>query len=70
MCIRDRAKSDYEYPVSELPCAKVCIAGNINGDDELDWNDGALAFRDIMNYADGSEAVSYTHLDVYKRQDL
>ena len=52
-----QAKSDYEYPVSELPCAKVCIAGNINGDDELDWNDGALAFRDIMNYADGSEDI-------------
>ena len=52
-----QAKSDYDYPVSELPCAKVCIAGNINGDDELDWNDGALAFRDIMNYADGSEDV-------------
>lgn len=52
-----QAKSDYDYPVSELPCTKVCIAGNINGDDELDWNDGALAFRDIMNYADGSEDV-------------
>lgn len=52
-----QAKSDYDYPVSELPCAKVCIAGNINGDDEIDWNDGALAFRDIMNYADGSEDV-------------
>ena len=49
--------SDYDYPVSDLPCAKVCIAGNINGDDELDWNDGALAFRDIMNYAEGSEDV-------------
>ena len=49
--------SDYDYPVSELPCAKVCIAGNINGDDELDWNDGALAFRDIMNYTEGSEDV-------------
>ena len=50
-------RSSYDYPVSELPCAKVCIAGNINGDDELDWNDGALAFRDIMNIPQGAEAI-------------
>ena len=24
--------------------------------------------RMVVRYADGSEAVSYTHLDVYKRQ--
>lgn len=52
-----QTREDLEYPVSELPCAKVCIAGNINGDDELDWNDGALAFRDIMNIPQGSEDI-------------
>ncbi len=30
---------------------KVCIAGDANGDGDIDWNDGALAFRDIMNIA-------------------
>ena len=50
-------KSDYEYPVSELPCAKVCIAGDINEDGDLDWNDGALAFRDIMNVPQDAEDI-------------
>ena len=52
-----QAKSDYAYPVSELPCAKVCIAGDMNEDGDLDWNDGALAFRDIMNVPQGSEDI-------------
>ncbi|MGN0330509.1 MAG: endo-alpha-N-acetylgalactosaminidase family protein [Kineothrix sp.] len=45
------------YPVSELPCAKVAIAADANGDGDIDWNDGALAFRDIMNIPYGSEKV-------------
>lgn len=52
-----QAKSSYEYPVSELPCAKVCIAGDMNEDGDLDWNDGALAFRDIMNVPQDSEDI-------------
>ena len=48
----------YEYQVSELPIAKVAIAdGDLNGDKDVDWNDGAIAFRDIMHYAQGTEAV-------------
>ena len=44
------AASKYkEYPVSDLPVAKVAIAADENGDNDIDWNDGALAFRDIMN---------------------
>lgn len=50
-------RTELDYPLSELPYAKVCIAGDINGDGELDWNDGALAFRDIMNIPQGSEAI-------------
>lgn len=38
-----------EYPVSELPYAKVAIAGDENKDGDIDWNDGAIAYRDIMN---------------------
>ena len=44
------AASKYEdYPVSDLPITKVAIAADENGDNDIDWNDGALAFRDIMN---------------------
>lgn len=50
-------RTELEYPVSDLPCAKVCIAGDINEDNDLDWNDGALAFRDIMNVAYGAENI-------------
>lgn len=52
-----QGRSELDYPVSELPCAKVCIAGDMNEDGELDWNDGALAFRDIMNIPQGSEDI-------------
>lgn len=49
--------SRYDYQVSELPQAKVAIAGDLNNDTTVDWNDGAIAFRDIMHYAQGSESV-------------
>lgn len=50
--------SAYEYQTSELPVAKVAIAnGDLNNDGDVDWNDGAIAFRKIMHYAQGSEAV-------------
>lgn len=45
------------YPTSELPVMKVAIAGDINGDNDVDWNDGAIAFRDIMNVPYGSEDI-------------
>lgn len=52
------AASQYEaYPVSDLPCTKVSIAADENGDKDIDWNDGALAFRDIMNIPYKSETV-------------
>ena len=48
----------YEYPVSELPIAKVAIAdGDLNDDGQVDWNDGAIAFRDVMHYAQDTEAI-------------
>ena len=53
--------ASYSYPTSDLPCAKVCIAGDANGDGDIDWNDGALAFRDIMNIAQGAE-LSLIHI--------
>ena len=48
----------YDYPVSELPQVKVAIAdGDLNGDGDIDWNDGAIAFRDIMHYAQDTEVI-------------
>lgn len=53
----DNPKSaEYEHtPVSELPCTKVCIAPDLNEDGIVDWQDGAIAYRDIMNNPYGSE---------------
>ncbi len=49
---------NYVYPVSELPIAKVAIAdGDLNGDEKVDWNDGAIAFRDVMHYAQDTEVI-------------
>lgn len=53
---KNAAKYD-DYPVSELPCAKVAIAADLNEDQTIDWNDGALAFRNIMNIPYGSENI-------------
>ncbi len=52
----DYDSDDYnKTPVSELPCAKVCLAGDENQDGTVDWQDGAIAYRDIMNNPMGSE---------------
>lgn len=42
---------------TDTPQAKVTIAGNMNGDEEIDWQDGAVAFRDIMHNPYKSEEV-------------
>lgn len=50
--------ADYDdTPVSELPSAKVCLAGDENEDGTVDWQDGAIAYRDIMNNPLGWENV-------------
>lgn len=41
----------------ELPSVKVVITGDANGDKTVDWQDGANAFRSIMNNPFGSERV-------------
>ncbi len=52
----DFSKDEYtQMPVSELPCAKVCLAEDLNDDGIVDWQDGAIAYRDIMNNPYGSE---------------
>ena len=50
--------SYYTYQVSELPRIKVAIAeSDLNGDGDMDWNDGAIAFRDVMHTAQGYEGI-------------
>ena len=51
----------YNYQVSELPCIKVAIAeDDLNNDGEMDWNDGAIAFREVMHTAQGYEVIKDT----------
>ncbi len=40
-----------------MPSAKVVITGEANGDGGIDWQDGAVAFRDIMHNPLGCEVV-------------
>ncbi len=40
-----------------LPSVRVIITGDANGDQKIDWQDGAIAFREIMNNPLGSEKV-------------
>ena len=42
---------------TDMPNAKVAIAGDLNGDKSIDWQDGAIAYRDIMKVPQGSEDV-------------
>ena len=50
---------DRVYVVSEteMPKAKIVITGDENDDNVVDWQDGAIAFRSIMNNPYKSEEV-------------
>ena len=45
-----------EY-TKELPSAKVVITEDANADNKVDWQDGAIAYRSIMNNPQGWETV-------------
>ncbi|WP_416172009.1 endo-alpha-N-acetylgalactosaminidase family protein, partial [Enterococcus faecium] len=47
----------YDERTIELPSAKVVITNDLNEDEVVDWQDGAIAYRSIMNSAKGSEHV-------------
>ena len=47
-------KEDKPY---EMPAAKIVITGDENADNQVDWQDGAIAYRTIMNNPVGSEEV-------------
>ena len=70
MCIRDRLGSD--APVSPPdPWLAMAAAEHRSADERDPWNAGQslTAAQALAGSTDGcTTAVSYTHLDVYKRQ--
>ena len=47
--VKDSHNREYVVTETEMPKAKIVITGNENDDDKVDWQDGAIAFRSIMN---------------------
>lgn len=45
------------YKKSELPVAKICLAADINDDGVANWQDGAIAYREIMHTAYRTEDI-------------
>ncbi|WP_284036478.1 endo-alpha-N-acetylgalactosaminidase family protein [Neobacillus sp. 114] len=45
-------------PQAGKPTIKIAIAEDLNKDKEIDWQDGAIAYRDIMQNIPGSENVN------------
>ncbi|WHY00189.1 endo-alpha-N-acetylgalactosaminidase family protein [Neobacillus sp. DY30] len=45
-------------PQSEKPTVKIAIAEDANHDHEVDWQDGAIVYRDIMQDIPGSKNVN------------
>jgi len=50
-------RSDRMSFINELPELKIIITDDANGDRKVDWQDGAIAFRKIMNNPFGNERV-------------
>ncbi|HEL1612856.1 TPA: discoidin domain-containing protein [Streptococcus suis] len=55
----EQAHNNLVYPdyTLELPSAKVVFTKDINDDQLVDWQDGAIAYRQIMNNPKGHEYV-------------
>ncbi|WHY77082.1 endo-alpha-N-acetylgalactosaminidase family protein [Neobacillus sp. WH10] len=45
-------------PQSKKPTVKIAIADDLNRDNEIDWQDGAIAYREIMQDIPGSNDVN------------
>ena len=79
MCIRDRAATDEVTEVDDLPTAasQAAVPDRDLGSDAADGYEPTTPFSRLRGPFDRSEVeglgdyldpVSYTHLDVYKRQ--
>ena len=55
----EKAHNGVVFPAytQELPSAKVVITEDANADHKVDWQDGAIAYRSIMNNPQGWEKV-------------
>ncbi|MFS9143170.1 SpGH101 family endo-alpha-N-acetylgalactosaminidase [Streptococcus infantis] len=55
----EKAHNGIVFPeyTKELPSAKVVITEDANADNKVDWQDGAIAYRSIMNNPQGWEKV-------------
>uniref|UniRef100_UPI003709A9CA endo-alpha-N-acetylgalactosaminidase family protein n=1 Tax=Gracilibacillus timonensis TaxID=1816696 RepID=UPI003709A9CA len=51
-------RSFMNEPSSNQPMIKIAIAEDENQDNEVDWQDGAIAYRDIMQEIPGWESVN------------
>ena len=51
-----------------LPQMAVAIAGDENGDGAVNWQDGAIAYRDIMNNPYKSRGSSRTGGMAYRHE--
>ena len=47
--VTDSHNRSYMVKETEMPRTKVIIAGDMNEDAQIDWQDGAVAYRSIMN---------------------
>ena len=55
--VKDSHNRSYMVKETEMPRTKVVIAGDMNEDARIDWQDGAVAYRSIMNNPYKSEEV-------------
>lgn len=55
--ITDSKGNNYLVTETEMPQTKIIITGDQNDDNQIDWQDGAVAFRSIMNNPYKSEEV-------------
>ena len=55
--VTDSHNRSYMVKETEMPRTKVIIAGDMNEDAQIDWQDGAVAYRSIMNNPYKSEEV-------------
>ncbi|OTA26042.1 serine protease [Alloscardovia macacae] len=55
--VTDSKGKSYTVPETEMPKMSVVITGDANEDKTVNWQDGALAFREIMNNPYKSEEV-------------
>lgn len=55
--VRDSHNREFVVPETEMPKTKIVITEDENDDKTVDWQDGAIAFRSIMNNPYKSEEV-------------